>query len=79
MWKTSVQQEAKELAYKMNKLSKFLTSVQSAKISIEQLTLLDFQLKIMQQYHDVLVLRLKTAELEESCEECYTDASSIFC
>ena len=43
------------------------------------LSLLTQQLEFMKQYHNVLVQRLKLAEKEEDCADCWTDADSVFC
>lgn len=79
MWQVSVQQEAKELCNKISKLDSFIKSDSSTHLSVDMLSLLTQQLEFMKQYHSVLVQRLKLAEQEEDCADCWTDANSIFC
>ena len=79
MWQVSVQQEAKELCNKISKLDSFIKSNSSSNLSVDMLSLLAQQLEYMNQYHNVLVQRLKLAEQEEACTDCWTDAESVFC
>lgn len=79
MWQVSVQQEAKELCNKVSKLDSFIKSNSSSHLSVDMLSLLVQQLEYMKQYHNVLVQRLKLAEQEENCADCWTDAESVFC
>lgn len=78
MWIESVQQEANELLNKINKLKQFLRSESSLTLSIDMLELMNIQLTVMRAYHLILIDRLKLAEKEDNCIECYTDSSSIF-
>lgn len=64
MWKTSVQQEAKELFNKITKLEAFIKSDNSSNLSVDMLFLLVQQLQHMEEYHKVLVQRLELAEQE---------------
>ena len=79
MWQVSVQQEAKELCNKISRLDSFIKSDSSSHLSVDMLSLLTQQLEFMKQYHNVLVQRLKLAEQEENCIDCWTDADSVFC
>lgn len=79
MWQVSVQQEAKELCGKISRLDSFIKSDSSRNLSVDMLSLLTQQLEFMKQYHNVLVQRLKLAEKEEDCADCWTDANSVFC
>lgn len=79
MWQVSVQQEAKELCSKISRLDSFIKSDNSKHLSADMLSLLVQQLEHMKQYHNVLVQRLKLAEQEANCSDCWTDADSVFC
>ena len=79
MWQVSVQQEAKELCNKISRLDSFIKSDSSSHLSVDMLSLLTQQLEFMKQYHNVLVQRLKLAEQEANCINCWTDADSVFC
>lgn len=79
MWQVSVQQEAKELCGKISRLDSFIKSDNSKHLSADMLSLLVQQLEHMKQYHNVLVQRLKLAEQEANCSDCWTDADSVFC
>ncbi len=53
-----VHKEKKDLREKVQKLSAFLSSAQSEKLTGRQRDLLSAQVKHMQNYHDILILRL---------------------
>lgn len=79
MWQESVKQEAKDLSRKICKLTKFINSNQSKRVSRSALELLKLQLKVMKEYHSILVQRIELECKELELEECYTDSMSVFC
>lgn len=58
-----IKKELKELLDKIEKLDKFLDADPQSIVSLEQLKLIDKQLRVMREYAVILHLRLKSEKL----------------